>query len=235
MVADLGANEALEIHGDFEVRDPQGPPKGWIAWLREQLETADWVLVVCNPTYRQAWEKKIAGGSRGATYEAALLMHELYGAGMVNRRLIPVTLGSDGVESVPVELQDFTRYQFPADRGSLVSKILGATWLGRFVESLAKTGGPAAVADVTPTRIFQEASGFAKDAELPGTMKLREALIQEADKFHEAVVSATGAADLERLRQNFRRSFYPKVKELIRVQDGLPSVLEKFFNNECGA
>ncbi len=235
MVADLGASDALEIHGDFEVKDPQGPAKGWIAWMREQLEAADWILVVCNSTYRQAWEKRLTEGGRGATYEAALLMHELYTAGMVNRRLIPVTLGTDGTESVPMELQDFTRYHLPADRGTLVSKILGSTWLGRFVESLAKTGGGKTVGDVTPSRIFAEAKGFTKETELRGTVKLREALIQEADEFHEAVARATGAAELERLRQAFRRSFCPKVRELLRVGDALPPVLEKFFDNECGS
>ena len=235
MVADLGANGALEIHGDFEVKDPQGPPKGWIAWMREQIEAADWILVVCNPSYLKAWEKRVAEGGKGATYEAALLMQELYTAGMVNRRLIPATLGSDGVESVPTELRDFTRYHLPEERGTLVSRILGSTWLGRFVESLAKSGGRQSVADVTPARIFQEAKGFTQDAELAGTGKLRESLIEEADKFHEAVANVSGAAELERLKQAFRRSFCPKARELLRTGGGLPPVLERFFDNECNS
>ncbi len=234
MVAELAANEALEIHGDFEVTDPQGPARGWIAWMREQLEVADWILVICNPTYREAWEKRIAEGSRGATYEAALLMHELYTAGMVNRRLIPVTLGSDGVESVPKELRDFTRYSMPAELDELVRKILRSTWLGRALEGVARVGAASTLADTTPTQVFSEAASLASTARFSGAGKLLKALEEEADRFYEAVAEVSGASELESLRADFRRRFCPKAREWIRLHGTLPELLGRIFDNECG-
>lgn len=180
----------LEIHADTDNDLPQGPQEGWITWMRDQIDQADWILVVCSPPYRTAWDKKSLQGSRGATYESALLLEELYRSGMVNRRIIPVVLSGAGEESIPRELRDYTHYQIPEEIEILVGKILKSTWLGRFVEGVAKAEGSGNFGNVTPNRIFEDAASMIRPSELPAIRKLRERLIADADEFYEKSLPA---------------------------------------------
>jgi hypothetical protein len=223
----------LEVHADTDNELPQGPQEGWITWMREQIDRADWILAVCSPPYRIAWEKKAPQGSRGATYESALLLEELYRNGMVNRRIIPVVPPGVGEESVPRELRDYTRYQIPVEIATLVGKILGSTWLGRFVEGVAKAEGTENFEDVTPKRIFEDAASMTRPSELPGVGKLRERLIAEADDFYEKISACEGGMAMEKLKLEFRKAFCPRARELFELAGELPEIVERIYEKHC--
>jgi hypothetical protein len=50
------------------------PPQGWIRWMREQLLSARFVLMVCTETYaRRAAGEEVPGFGLGAAYESQLI------------------------------------------------------------------------------------------------------------------------------------------------------------------
>src|SRR5258708_18552993 len=57
------------------------PPKGWLRWMRQQIEEASFVLAVCTETYRRRAEgNEAAGRGLGGAYEGSILDQELYEA-----------------------------------------------------------------------------------------------------------------------------------------------------------
>ncbi len=100
------------------------PPEGWPRWMRGQIETADFVLVVCTETYARRFEgKEEAGKGRGVDWEGMLLIQQLYGA-RGNRRLVPVTF-SAAAEHVPLVLRGATGYQLDRDYERLYRHLSG--------------------------------------------------------------------------------------------------------------
>ena len=44
------------------------PPRGWIEWMKHQVQDAQYILVVCTETYRRRWDgEEQAGVGLGAS------------------------------------------------------------------------------------------------------------------------------------------------------------------------
>lgn len=108
-LADTLRSEGLDIHLDQDVASPS---QGWRAWMEQQIEDADFVLVVCSAGYREkASLRGPATSGHGAIWESALLLRGLYEAGMWNERLIPVLLGEATRDDILPALKDYTSYR----------------------------------------------------------------------------------------------------------------------------
>ena len=106
---DHGVDVVLD---QFETR----PPSGWPRWCEEQLrpECADFVLVVCTPTYLDRVEGKVpADEGRGVYWEGSVLYSYLYDE-KANRRFIPILLEGHDESSVPRPLKTTTHYRLAA-------------------------------------------------------------------------------------------------------------------------
>lgn len=80
------------------------PPQGWPRWMEEQLEAADFVLVVSTAGYlRRAGGKERPGVGRGVRFDSVLLVQDLYDAGMWNERFIPARSEGAAPLGRPVE------------------------------------------------------------------------------------------------------------------------------------
>ena len=201
--------------------------------MRGQIENADWVIVICSQGYRESWEKKPSGG-RGATFEAALLMQELYEQRMINRKLIPVILRPGDTNAIPRELRDSTHYLIPQQQDLMVHRILKGTWLGRFIEGFAAAEPGTVTDDLTPAEILNGAMELDKDAaELPGFAVLQKALIAEANEFVLQISNSKEAMEVEKVRLGFRRSFCPRAKQLFELAGNLPTVLKRVYEESC--
>ena len=56
----------------------QNPATGWQIWMQQQIERADYVLLVCTEAYRNRVEKKEKiGEGLGATWEGQLIYNAL--------------------------------------------------------------------------------------------------------------------------------------------------------------
>jgi len=75
----------------------KSPAEGWPAWMEHRIEEAHFVLVVCTETYRRRMEGTASAGvGHGVRWESLLLRQQLYDAGAVNERVIPILLGAAG-------------------------------------------------------------------------------------------------------------------------------------------
>lgn len=82
------------------------PPQGWPRWMDEQLRLADFVVLVCTPTYRARVEgRDEPGRGHGVLWEGSLVYQLLYNAGTRNERFVPVLLGDSGPNDIPSPLQ----------------------------------------------------------------------------------------------------------------------------------
>lgn len=226
------SNDPIDLHHDGEVEDPQGPPEGWTPWMRSQVESADWILVVCNEPYLKSWQKSPTAG-RGVAYEASLLLHELYDARMINHKLIPVVFKKAAKDFIPVELRDATNYTLPDDWTLLLNRIVKSTWLGRFLDA-AEPDKIASTTSLSASEVMDDAETLAMTAGTdPAFDLLLDALVTEAGEYAEALARAATPLEVEAAKQAFRMRFCPRAKELFALTGSLPESLARVFNHVC--
>lgn len=86
------------------------PAAGWPRWCERQIREADFVLLVCTPHYRRAFEDDEAGG---ANWEGYLTTQAIYRDRSRNLRFIPVFLDRSHMEHVPTVVAGTTQYDLP--------------------------------------------------------------------------------------------------------------------------
>ncbi len=105
------------IDGVIDQYEP-APPQGWPLWMEQQLEAADFVLVVSTETYlRRATGRERPGVGRGVRFESVLIVQDLYEAGMWNEKFIPVLLAGKDAEHVVRPLRPYTSYRLDSEEG----------------------------------------------------------------------------------------------------------------------
>jgi hypothetical protein len=91
-----------------------GQPRDWLAWMQEQVEEADFVLVVASPEYkRRAAGRTAAGAGRGVQWEARLIREISYAdnqAGLA--KVLPVVLPGRSAAEIPLWLGPTTRTHY---------------------------------------------------------------------------------------------------------------------------
>jgi len=91
-----------------------GERRDWYAWMIDQIEKADYVIVVGSPNYRKFGN----GGappsrSRGVQAEAAVLREKLYADRSTwTRKILPVVLSGGKVDDIPTFLQPFSNSHY---------------------------------------------------------------------------------------------------------------------------
>jgi hypothetical protein len=102
------------------------PLQGWPRWMMNEIDSANFVLLVCTDTYRRRFEgREEPGKGQGATLEGLLATQYIYNLGTVNHKFIPVLLGDGGSDAVPVVLQPYTRYRLPRQWNDLLRHLTG--------------------------------------------------------------------------------------------------------------
>lgn len=87
------------------------PSDGWTRWCRNQVQQADFVLVVCTQTYEQRYEgKEETGKGKGGTWEGFIISQQLYEAAGKNTKFIPVVFCADDLAYIPLEFKSATPY-----------------------------------------------------------------------------------------------------------------------------
>jgi tetratricopeptide (TPR) repeat protein len=100
------------------------PPEGWPAWTQRQIAQADFVLLVCSPTYRRRFEHDLLPGTgRGATWEATIADQLLYELGARKRGLVPILFDGSTEQDIPRPLRSFTYYRIPESYLDLYRRI----------------------------------------------------------------------------------------------------------------
>lgn len=102
------------------------PEQGWPMWMEQQLEEAEFVLLVCTETYfNRVQRKEPRGIGKGVKWESLLTYQELYDNDSGNRKFIPVVFSADQVAFIPRPLKPFSHYDLSqADSYELLCRYL---------------------------------------------------------------------------------------------------------------
>lgn len=89
------------------------PAKGWRPWASEQIEKADWVLVVCTEEYWKQFNGKAAAGSsrRGVRWESQHITQALYDDKFSDKRFVPVLPPAGDEDFIPLPLKDYRNFR----------------------------------------------------------------------------------------------------------------------------
>jgi len=94
------------------------PPEGWQRWMLNQVEAADYALVVCTQQYDRRFRgQEETGKGKGVTWEGGVIIQELYDAQGKNSKFIPVTFTPEDAESIPSPLLSATFYRLDTADG----------------------------------------------------------------------------------------------------------------------
>jgi hypothetical protein len=89
-------------------------------WMINQVESADFVLVVCTQEYnRRFLGNGEPGKGNGVSWEGAIILQELYESQARNSKFIPVVINKNDLAFVPRPLRSFTPYKIYLDEGYL--------------------------------------------------------------------------------------------------------------------
>lgn len=115
--------DGLDCHIDQYVNG--FPPEGWQRWMENQIEQADFVLMVCTPVYLQRYRGLDEDGGRGVTFEGVVISQHLYDAYYRNTKFVPVIPEAGDYEHVPVPLRAYNTYTLPAQYDGLYRYLSG--------------------------------------------------------------------------------------------------------------
>jgi len=94
------------------------PAVGWQRWMLNQVEAADFVLVVCTEQYDRRFRgHEEVGKGKGATWEGGVIIQELYDAQGKNSKFIPVTFTPQDTDFIPSPLRAATNYRLNSTDG----------------------------------------------------------------------------------------------------------------------
>ena len=180
-LADRLRDDGFEARIDQHINGT--PRQTWPRWMMDEIETADFVLVVCTETYYRRFRGHEAPSlGQGVDWEGALISQEIYDAKHLTTKFVPVLLSEDVRGFIPEPLRGVTdyvvtdpnRYEALLDFMDGVAGIEPApvgtrkprTRRQAATFSFGETG-PAATQRVAPTRLTHSASQlFGREREL---------------------------------------------------------------------
>jgi tetratricopeptide (TPR) repeat protein len=88
------------------------PPEGFPRWMDRQIRAADFVLMICTPTYYlRVMGEEEPGKGHGVTFESSLIYQYIYNEGTSNTRFIPILLEGADASAIPVPWQGVKNYR----------------------------------------------------------------------------------------------------------------------------
>lgn len=87
------------------------PIEGWTRWMINQIEWAEFVLVVCTEEYEQRFRGRgEPGRGLGVKWEGAIITQAIYDNEARNTKFIPIVFSSEEFNYIPNPLRSATRY-----------------------------------------------------------------------------------------------------------------------------
>jgi SEFIR domain/ATPase family associated with various cellular activities (AAA) len=92
-------------------RYEESPTEGWPRWMANQIERADFVLIVCTEQYELRFAGRGKKGiGRGGKWEGAIITQQLYEQELQNKKFVPVIFSLDDLKYIPTILRGATFY-----------------------------------------------------------------------------------------------------------------------------
>jgi tetratricopeptide (TPR) repeat protein len=87
------------------------PPEGFPRWMDRHIRTADFVLMICTPTYhRRVIGDEEPNKGHGVAWESTLIYQYIYNEGTSNKRFIPILLEGGRESDIPIPWQGVKYY-----------------------------------------------------------------------------------------------------------------------------
>jgi hypothetical protein len=163
----LALSERLRTDGVETLLDQDvngSPRRGWPRWMLDQLDAADFVLLVCTPTYYRRYRgHEQPGKGKGADWERALITQEIYDSRSGALKFVPVFLSAAIEGCVPEPLRAVTHYALASDGAyqRLCDVLLGQAGVEPRPDGTLKSkarrkaSAPAAIEPARPVRRSQ--------------------------------------------------------------------------------
>ena len=88
------------------------PPEGFPRWMDRQIRAADYVLMICTPTYyRRVMGEEEPDKGHGVAWESTLIYQYIYNEGTSNKRFIPILLEGAHESDIPIPWQGVKHYR----------------------------------------------------------------------------------------------------------------------------
>jgi len=92
--------------------------EGWPRWMSAQIDSANYVLVICTETYkRRATGEELPGVGLGVSWEGMFITQEIYNKGGRNTKFIPVIFTQADAPNVPKFLTGYSRFCIETTKG----------------------------------------------------------------------------------------------------------------------
>jgi SEFIR domain len=92
-------------------QDESFPENGWALWCEKQIESADFVLIICTEEYTKRFNHdEQAKKGNGAKWEGHIIRQTLYDNQINNVKFIPVVLNKADRDHIPRILSGYTNY-----------------------------------------------------------------------------------------------------------------------------
>lgn len=103
------------------------PEQGWPRWMQDEVEKADFVVLVCTATYRTRFEGRAeAGSGRGVNFEGVIAGQLLYDGKLDHARVIAVLFEREEVDAVPLAVRPSSRWVLDAGYSELLGHLRGS-------------------------------------------------------------------------------------------------------------
>ena len=116
----LGLADRLRQDGVDAILDRYevAPPHGWASWMHEQIENAEFVLMICTKIYyRRLMKREQPGVGLGGVWEGHLILTNFYLDGAKSNKFVPVLIDRSDLQWVPLEFASLSRYALDAPDG----------------------------------------------------------------------------------------------------------------------
>jgi hypothetical protein len=87
------------------------PAKGWLRWMEDKLDWAQFVLVICTETYQGRFlRRQESDNGKGADWEGSLITLEVYHTRSDTSKFVPVLFDDEDKRFIPGQLRGLTHY-----------------------------------------------------------------------------------------------------------------------------
>lgn len=92
------------------------PAEKWPRWMLDQLDSANFVLLICTPTYYRRFRgHEDPEQGKGVDWEGAVITQELYDKRGVTKKFVPVLFEGSDEDSIPEPARGQTIYRLPSE------------------------------------------------------------------------------------------------------------------------
>ena len=110
-------NDGIDCQIDRYFED-EPPAQGWDRWMLDEIDRADFVIVVCTETYQRRFRgHEPKGTGKGVKWEGMVITQTLYDAESHNLKFLPLIFSHEDETYIPIVLRSTTHYNPTTESG----------------------------------------------------------------------------------------------------------------------